>query len=85
MRWNYTLTLIIRKANILYKNKEFIDKDEVEMALRITLPKYVSNNDIWINRWVSNPILNQKLKATAKALLYRQEVTYYTDGSLTKE
>ena len=62
-----------------------MDKDEVKMEPRVTLSEYVSNNDIWINRWVSNPILNLKLKAIAKALSHRQEVIYYTDGSLKTE
>ena len=82
MRWNHVPVPTLRKVRTSNKVTKVEDMDEVEMELRLSLPRSITSQDIWIDCWVSNPSLNQKLKHIAKALSHEQEVTFYMDGSL---
>ena len=69
-----------------HKDNEDVTKNDTLLSVpRILLPECITNQDIWIDRWVTNSSLNYKLKHIVKALAQKQDVTYYTDGSLKQE
>ena len=84
-QWNQAANLIIRTARNADSQFDSRGLEESPSVPLIQLPECYSDQDVWIDRWVSNSNLNLRLKNIGKELACEQNLTFYTDGSLRQE
>ncbi len=84
-QWNQAANLIIRTARNADSQFDSRGLEESPSVPLIRLPECYSDQDVWIDRWVSNSNLNLRLKNIGKELACEQDLTFYTDGSLRQE
>ena len=68
IHWNNAITLTVRIASNLGNNDNVQEQGASVLLPSINLSACLTNQDRWIDRWVSNSALNNKLKDIAKAV-----------------